>query len=257
MNKTGCFFFAVALVVGSLSPCAQEAEAESEGPSATAQVDFNSAYTWRGLAYSDGWVAQPSIDLSGMTLGGIPVSVNVWSNFNFTDFDGTVKKNQFSEVDLTLTAELGAGFSLGFTQYALTSGATTDPEEESPGTGEFSLAWSKEWVITPEITLFYDVEEVDGAFLQCAFSHSFALGEKASLDLTGEFGVASDAFVQYYSGVEEGGFHQVNATVKYTYQPTDHFGFTAMVGYMDHLDVDVLPDQPVEFYGGFGLAYTF
>ena len=45
---------------------------------ATAAIDVNSAYVWRGLTFNDGVVIQPSIDVAAKNGLGI----NVWDNYN-------------------------------------------------------------------------------------------------------------------------------------------------------------------------------
>lgn len=257
-------FVAILLVTGALWSGDSKAQvtgdgaSTEEGPAVDLTLDLNSAYVWRGITLNDGWVAQPSLNLEGLHIGPVPISLNVWSNFNHGDFDGTLKKDSFSEVDLTLSAELGAGFSVGFIQYIFMN---TPPSEEdeppSPGTGELSLSWTGPWeAITPTATLYYDVEEVDGAFFSVALSHSFELSEKTLLDLAVECGAASDAFAEYYTG-SEGGLYHYAASLKLAYQATERFGLGLSVGYTDHFKESVLPGQPVGFFGGFSLVCSF
>jgi len=258
-RKIGLFVLGMALICCSGTLMAQETESPDpggEGPSAEAGVDFNSAYLWRGLVFNDGWVAQPWLDLANLRVGRVPVEINLWSNFNHGDFGGTLPKNRFSEVDLTVSAELGAGFSAGFVQYIYVGQEGEDPEERTPGTGEVSLSWSKEGILAPTLTLFYDMEEVDGAFFLATLSHTFPLGDKASLELTGELGAASDAFARYYSGTK-GGLHEYGATVRFNLQATDRLRLTATAGYAGSLDRDVLPTQATKFYAGWAIAFGF
>lgn len=229
---------------------------ESSSPDVSAGLDTYSAYVWRGLTLNEGWVLQPWLDASGITIGGVPFSLNLWANFDLDDYHGTVRKNRFSEVDATLSAELGLGFTAGFVQYSYFNGVSQDPVESSVDTGEVFLAWSTPWAVKPAFTLYYDVEEANAAFLQCSLSGSISLGRTWTLDLIGEVGVASDGFAEYYTGTQGGLFHY-HAFTMLTYQPWDHFGLSMAAGYMNHFKEDVLPVQDVDFYSGVSLCFTF
>jgi len=244
------------VIVLALAPVAPTWGEDPTGPVVTASADFNSAYIWRGLTFNDGWVFQPAFDVSGLKIGSVPIGVNIWSNFNLDDFDGAVLKNQFSEVDITLSAELGAGFKAIYIEYIYTVGAYADPSISVPGTREIAVSWSKEMAFTPTFTLYYDMEEVDGAFLQLSLARSYDLSEKASLGLQVDVGVASDAFARYYGG-DNGGFYQYQALAKLSYQATDRVRIYASAAYTNGFSHDILPKQPTDFYGGVGIAITF
>ena len=62
--------------------------------SATAAVDINSAYVWRGITFNDGLVIQPSIDVAADNGLGI----NVWGNYDIDDYDNTLDDKEFSEI---------------------------------------------------------------------------------------------------------------------------------------------------------------
>ena len=66
------------LAVGLASTPAWAAEA-------TAGLDLNSAYVWRGQTFNDGFVAQPSIDVATE----IGIGVNVWGNLDIDDYNET------------------------------------------------------------------------------------------------------------------------------------------------------------------------
>lgn len=246
----------LAVIVLALGPAAPNWGEDPTGPVITASADFNSAYIWRGLTLNDGWVFQPAIDIGGLRLGSLPIGVNIWSNFNLDDFGGVVRKNQFSEVDITLSVELGAGFEASYIEYIYTAGAFSDSSISVPGTREIALSWTKEMTFTPTVTLYYDMREVEGGFLQLSLARSFSLSEKASLSLQADVGVASDAFARYYGGVK-GGFYQCQALAKLSYQATEQVSISACAAYANGFSHDILPKQPAHFFGGIGIAMTF
>ena len=71
-------------------------EEEVAPVSLSAGVDVSSAYVFRGTTFNDGVVAQPWMDAKtsfGLNFG-------VWGNSDIGDYDGTLEKNQFSEIDI-------------------------------------------------------------------------------------------------------------------------------------------------------------
>jgi len=79
---------------------AAEAETDAEGPSVSGEIDVVSRYVWRTLAYSDGFVVQPSL-----TLAGGPVEVGVWANVD-PSLSGS---ERLTEVDYSLEWSLDLG----------------------------------------------------------------------------------------------------------------------------------------------------
>jgi hypothetical protein len=219
------------------------------GADATLSTDFNSAYIWRGQTTTRGLVFQPALDVSGLSLGKVPLTFNVWGNVNLEDWDGQVPKNQFSEIDLTVTAELPKGFSLSYVEYAYPTG--------DPSTREFFAGWSHEFSLaTPSVTLYYDVAEIDSGFLLVGLERELALGEKAAVVLKGEVGYAGEGFATYFGG-EKGGFYQYNLSGGLSFKLGEKGSIVGTVGYTDSLDRAVLPEQDVDFYGGVSLSYSF
>jgi hypothetical protein len=246
----------IVVILLALGPACAIWGEDPADPVLTASADLNSAYIWRGLTFNDGWILQPSIDIGGLKLGRVPIGVNIWSNFNLDDFDGSVRKNQFSEVDITLSAELGAGFEASYIEYIYTVGAYADAPIGVPGTREIALSWTKEMTFTPTVTLYCDIKEVGGAFLQLSLARAFDLSERTSLSLQADVGVASVAFARYYGGVE-GGFYQYQALARLSYQATERVRIYASAAYANGFSHDILPKQPTDFYGGIGAAITF
>jgi hypothetical protein len=223
--------------------------APSFGADATLSTDFNSAYIWRGQTTTKGLVFQPALDVSGLSLGKVPLTFNVWGNVNLDDWDGQVPKNQFSEIDLTVTAALPKGFSLSYVEYAYPTG--------DPSTREFFAGWSHELPFaTPSVTFYYDVGEADSGFLLVGLERELALGEKAAVVLAGEVGYAGEGFAVYYGG-EKGGFYEYSLSGGLSFKLGEKGSIVGTLGYTDSLDTAVLPEQAVHLYGGVSLSYSF
>lgn len=219
------------------------------GADATLTGDFYSAYIWRGLTAANGPVFQPALDVSGFAIGKVPLSVNVWGNVDFTDCDGACPKGQFSEVDLTLNAQLPKGLSIGYIEYLYPTG--------DPSTREFYAAWSHEYsFVTPTATVYYDFGDIDSGFLLVGLERELALGPKAAALLKGEVGFAGDGFAAYFGG-EKGGFYQYNLSAGLSYKLGEKGSIQGTFGFVDAFDHAILPKQDADFYGGVSLSYSF
>lgn len=219
------------------------------GADATLTGDFYSAYVWRGLTFAKGPVFEPTLDVSGVSIGKVPLSFNVWGNFNFDDWDAQVVKDEFSEIDFTVTAGLPMGFSVGYIEYVFTVG--------EPSTRELTAGWSHEYSLaTPTVTLYYDVEQIDSGFLLLALEREVALGKRAAFTLTGEAGVAGNGFATYYGG-ERGGFYQYNLSAALSYKLGEKGSIWGTTGYTNAFDHAILPEQDARFYVGLSASYAF
>ena len=123
----------------------------------TAEMDFNSAYVFRGKTLNDGWVVQPSVDI---TKGGF--DLNVWGNYDIDDYNDTLDSGEFSQINLkafygrTLDwVDLG----VGYIEYLF---PTTDAGG-APGTREiyFSLGSPLPLGFSMALDVYYVFDEVE------------------------------------------------------------------------------------------------
>ena len=158
-------------------------------------------------------------------------------------------KNEYSEVDFTVTAELPKGFSVGYIEYVFTVG--------EPSTREAYAAWSHEFsLVTPTVTFYYDVEEIDSGFLELGLEREFALGAKAAATLKGVVGYAGDDFATYYGG-EKGGFYQYDLSGGLSYKLGEKGSIAGRSGSWTPSTTRSSPSRTCGFYGGVSLSYSF
>ncbi len=252
-------FSLVALATLTLATAATTADAAT----ATAALDVNSAYVWRGLTFNNGLVVQPSITAASDN----GFSVNVWGNYDIDDYDGNVDEYHFSEVDLTASYafKLGAvDMTVGAIAYTFPTthpdnllGAGTDYESTAEiflglgydlGNG-FSLAGN----------IYYDVDQVDDFYITAGLKYTYEINEKTALGLGALISYAGEDFTEYYAGGTDSGFFNYILNASLTYKVTDAFGLSANIAVTDSMDDDALPDETVHtnVYGGLGLTYTF
>lgn len=253
------FFSMAALVALTAGGAASQATAAT----ATVALDTYSAYMWRGLTFNDGFVLQPSIDVSANGF-----AINVWANYDLDDYNGVVEENQFSEIDLTASYafKLGAvDASVGIIEYAFPTTYPTsyngDPKAVKNTAEVFaglSYDLGRGFVVSSK--LYYDIDEVNDFYMTAGLGYSYSVNDKTTLGLSGLISYAGDDFAAFYApDSTDGGFFNYMLTASVKYMVTDAFGVSANINYTDSMDDNVLPDTNVDttLFGGVSLTYTF
>ena len=233
----------VVLILLALCGSAMAAEA-------TAALDMNSAYVWRGITFNEGLVLQPSLDL---TKGGL--DINVWGNLDVDDYDDTLDSGEFSEVDLTASY----GFKIqkldirvGLIQYLF----PTTEKSGTPGTREIfaSLAYPIVGGLSAGADIYYDIDQYDAfAYTDLKLSYAYKVNDKLGL----EGGVSAGYAGEDYTADGDPGLFDYKIFVSASYTLTKAWSVGANLNYTDSLDKDKLPDQDTHFYGGANISYAF
>ena len=172
-----------AVVIGLVLTLAAAGLAQESGWTGGAELDVNSKYVWRSLAWSEGAVLQPSVWVG---TGGFTFSI--WSNFVLNsgeDFSG-----KFNEVDYRMSYDIEAGsftISPAFNVY-------TYPNQDSdfsPMTGELEIAvayaigsfsletshffdvWNNAGGYVGDVGLAYETDAAEGLTLAAAVRLAF------------------------------------------------------------------------------------
>lgn len=247
-------FIALAIVLASSSAWAADA---------TAAVDLNSAYVWRGITLNDGLVAQPSLDV---TKGGF--GFNVWGNFDLSDYNNTLDENNFSEVDLTLSyafsiKKLDVG--VGVIEYLFPTTAKTG----GPGTRELYATLGMNIIggLSAGIGYYHDVDEVHSYYSDFSLTYSFSPMDKLDVEAGAKVAYAGKDFATYYSaGATDGGWYDYGFSLGLTYAVSNALSVGANINYTDTLDKKVLPEtnqangifgHDTSVYGGVNVSYAF
>jgi hypothetical protein len=138
-----------------------------------ASVDIMSSYVWRGQKLSNSWVVQPSVGINYGAYGA-----NIWTNY---DSDSTVDEGdghgEVNETDITLSYIRSLDkftFGAGYIYYSLTSANDTQ---------EIYLSVGYDTILAPTLTVYYDFDEGNGAFIIASIGHSFEVSNDMSLNL--------------------------------------------------------------------------
>lgn len=172
MRSLKTIFIAMVLIL-SFSICSLYAEEPKV--SGTASVDIMSNYVWRGQKLSNSWVVQPSV---GITYGSF--GANLWSNYDSDRAEAISSDTghgEFTETDLTLNYSFSVdkfNFVAGYIYYAL---------EGANDTQEFYFSSGYDTLFKPTLTIYYDLDEGNGAFIAASIGHSFEVSKGIALNL--------------------------------------------------------------------------
>ncbi len=173
-----------------LAAPARVAQAQAE---VGAQLDLFSSYVWRGVSLTNKPVAQPDLWVS-FPAGSASITAGGWANIDLGKYDdpdddisesGGLSAFNFAEFNPYAEVSFGAG------KATLTGGIVGYfyPNDTDNGLNSEFNTWELygkvgfDTPLAPELSIYYDVDKVSGAYLEGAVSHSLPLGEKHTVDL--------------------------------------------------------------------------
>jgi Bacterial protein of unknown function (Gcw_chp) len=160
-------------------------------------LDLFSSYVWRGLTLTNKPVAEPGLWVS-FPAGNASITVGGWANIDLGQYDDT--DDDISESGGTSAFNLSefdpyAEISFPAGKATLTGGVTgyiyPNDLDDAPNGGLDSEANTVEVYgklgfdvpLSPELSVYYDVDKIKGAYIEANLSHSLAASETISFDL--------------------------------------------------------------------------
>lgn len=175
------------VVAAGAGGAVQAAEVSGE-----AKVAFLSRYVWRGVVLSEGVVLQPEgyVEVAGFY-------ADVWSNLE-------LDTGESNEIDFTFGRAWewkGLQWDAGYILYW---------PANYPVSQEVYLSVGWETWVTPKVTVYYDFDEGDGAFIQAELEKTWTLpreielvtGANTGFDIQHKIlgsGSAAEAITQFYN----------------------------------------------------------
>ena len=236
---------AVALLGISATAWAQEEDAVSF----EVTTDFFSKYVWRGINVTDDWSFQPGFSAA---YGGL--SGGVWGSLEMTDEND--QSGEFIEYDFYIdySGQITdvIGYSVGAIYYSFPS---------FDDTTEIYAGLSFDVVASPSVTVYYDIDEVDGTYVALGFGHSLeGLDELPfGVDLSANLGFGDSSYNDAYWAVDDAELNDLTLSAAFPFE-VGPVSVTPSVTYVAVLgsDVsDVAGDDDSIVYAGVGLAYGF
>jgi hypothetical protein len=242
------------VIISSLAGSVFASEIKTAG---SASVDVMSNYVWRGQKLSNSWVIQPSVAITYGVFGA-----SLWANY---DSDAKVDEGdghgEVSETDLTLSYTRSLDkwtFGAGYIYYAFNG---------APDTQEFYLSASYDMLLKPSLSVYYDFDEGNGAFVVASIGHSLEvakgmnlnLGAYASYNINNKvmgLDKNGDDFSNFYNAELSASlnipvYKAITVTPKIAYSfPLSNDAEDAIKGISDDGDKDI-------FYGGINITLSF
>jgi hypothetical protein len=190
-------------------------------------LDLFSSYVWRGLSLTNKPVAEPAVWVS-FPAGNASITVGGWANVDLGKYDDLADdisesggSSAFNLAEFDPYAEVS--FPVG--KATLTGGATAyiyPNDDNAPN--DFGLLTSDantveiygkvglDVPLSPELSIYYDVDKIKGAYIEGAVSHSLAASENVSIDLgalagfSAGQGIPDDVFSDEASNFDDDGF---------------------------------------------------
>ncbi len=230
---------------------AQDAAAAAEPEKAwslTAGVDYSSLYIFRGVNLLG--------DNQEVWTPNAWLSIGNWSFYYYGyrgDFDTFPGSESYTENDFgaeyAFTLNDKVSLSLGAVGYQYSRKV-----EDGLGFGdtyELYAILSFDTFLSPKVTYYQDLDAVDGGYGSVGIGHSWALGEKASVDASAALGIDN----KYNSGKTQLNDVLLGVNVPVTFN--DHFGGHVLVQYSIALDALDEIGQGDETIVTAGLSATF
>ena len=229
------------------------AQEEEKAWSVSLDQSFSDKYIWRGIRLNEEGVNQGALDVSYEAGDLGTVGVKVWYNFDLDSENN--ESGDFSEVDYTLYWErtfdaltLGAGFIYhDFSEVNMGS------------TQEIFISAAVDMVLNPKLTVFYDLNEVDGFYIDLSIGHSIDLDVlDATLDFGASLGYADDDQASFYYAGAESGFTNYSLSTAVNFPLLENITLTPSVVYYGLLeDADNQNMADDDFVFGVNLNLTF
>jgi hypothetical protein len=147
----------------------------------SAEASVMSKYLWRGIALNEDPVFQPSVTLG---MGGL--SLNIWGNMDFTDYQD--KKFHFTETDYTLD------YSIELPILSVSAGALRYEYADIPGftpTTELYIGAESGVMGSPSLKIYQDVDKGKGTYIEVGAEQSIPVVPFASFDVSASLGWGS------------------------------------------------------------------
>ena len=270
MNKVMTVGVAALMAAGVAS--AQSADivglpAGGQEPEISAELALYSSYVFRGMVVNNDSVLQPQ-----MTIEHYGVSFNMWGNYNLgTDKDGV--SSDLNEVDYTLAYAFplaidDLSLSIGMAHYAFPNvtvgGAAAEATTELFVKGTLNTLADLAVPVIPSLTLYGDVDEVNGTYVLFDVRVPYALTEVLSAEgfFTAGYGNTSYNDAYFATGIDAG-WTDYSLGGNLTYAVSENLSaslnltYSMVEGGAIQRGADAKYEADQKVWGGLSVAYDF
>jgi uncharacterized protein (TIGR02001 family) len=203
------------------------------------EADLFSHYVWRGITLTDGPVFQPGVGIAHDS----GFSLELWGNVDLSDDNDLAGEVNETRIVVDYGRRLGDfEIGAGAIEYLF-------PNSPFPGTREVYLRVGLDARVSPRLEVFYDVDEIQGAYarLSLAYQRNLAADWRCALEVAAGYSDAEFA-IGRKAGLHDAG---VELRLERSAGPLD---LRLRTGWTGSLDPEVLPDQPTSLWAGVSIA---
>jgi outer membrane scaffolding protein for murein synthesis (MipA/OmpV family) len=149
------------------------------------------------------------------------------------------------------------GISLGWIFYDFPRTGGLDTQELYAGA-------SLNVPLSPSITLYRDIHEVDGTYINASIGHDLKVSDQTTLSLGAALGWGSESYHNGYFGVKDDSLSDYNLSAALAFALSDKITVTPMIAYSGLADDDLetaaelgFYEDDSNFYGGVNVSYSF
>ena len=125
------------------------------------------------------------------------LSVNLWGNMDLTDENGAAQMNEWDYTVDYSTSFDAIGVSAGIIGY-------TFPNSGGPGTTELYVGASYDMMLAPSLTVYQDIEGVNGTYVSLGAGYSIPVMELTNIDVGASLGFGSSDMNSALYGANSG-----------------------------------------------------
>lgn len=220
-------------------------------------ADIYGKYIWRGQNLNDDHAFQPGIS---MTIDKF--TAGIWGSLDMTDYNG--QSGEFIEydyyLDYTTTIADGIDLSLGVIYYYFPGGEDTT---------EVYWGFAFDLPLSPSVTVYHDVDEVEGAYVSFGVGHLFdkiaeiAPDVPVGMEIGASVGWGSDSYNTAYWGApaDDGALNDLAVSVAFPITLGD-WTVSPSLNYVTLLDSDIRSTDAYDtssdyFFTGISLSTGF
>lgn len=247
----------LSIIVLSFSILVQSIYGDDTRTSSLTSLDIMSNYVWRGQKLSNSWVVQPSVAINYGVFG-----TSIWANY---DSDSKIDEGnghgEFTETDITLSYTRSIDkwtFATGYIYYALNNANDTQ---------EVYLSISYDMLLKPTLTIYYDFDEGNGAFITASIGHTVEVLKDINLNfgVLASYNINSKVMGLNKDGEDFSNFYNAEASTSLNIPVWKAITITPKLAYSIPLSSDAkeaiksISDDGDRYilYGGISLSLSF
>ncbi len=233
-------------------------------PEVTAEVALLSSYVWRGQVYNGDAVVQPQL-----TISHYDFSFNIWGNYDAGGSNSSGVSDDFSEIDLSLAYSLPLAISdmevsVGVVHYTFPNVLGAESTTELFANGTITTLADLPIPIIPSVTIFGDVDEVNGTYVLFDVNTPYAISDYLTVAGGVSAGYGNTSYNDAYFGAAlDSGFNDYNFYANVNYEIVENvtaslnLTYTMLEGGGVRDGAEANYDAKEKAWGGFNIAYDF